>query len=75
MSSIYSKSCESEATSEANNQNSNNKPDELDIDLIDIIKTVITKLKTNDEGHPIQKRDMPNFFAPYVTKIAIITNK
>ena len=73
MSSIYSKPCESEATSEANNQNTNPKPDQLDIDLIDIIKTVITKLKTNDDGHSILKK--LNFLAPCVTKVAIITNK
>ena len=56
MSLIYSKSRDSEATSEANNQNTNPKPDQLDIDLIDIIKTVIPKLKTNDDGHSIQKK-------------------
>ena len=56
MSSIYSKPCGSEATSEAQNQNISPEPDPLDNDLADIIKTVITKLKTNDASHSTQKK-------------------
>ena len=61
MSSICSKLCESEVTSEENNQNTNPKLDQLDIDLIDIMKTVITKLKTNDDGHSLQKKRYAEF--------------
>ena len=61
MSSIYSKPCESEATSEAQNQNISPEPDQLDNDLIDIIKTVITKLKTNDASHSTQKKRYAKF--------------
>ena len=60
--------------------NGNPKPDQLglDIDLIDIITTVITELKANDDGHSIQKKRYAKFpcaRSAGVTKIAIITNK
>ena len=43
--------------------NGNPKPDQLglDIDLIDIITTVITELKANDDGHSIQKKRYAKF--------------
>ena len=75
MSSVYSKPCESEATSEAKNQNISPEPDQLDNDLADIIKTVITKLKKMMIVTPLRKRDMLNFLVPCVTKTAIKTNK
>ena len=61
MSSVYSKPCESEVTSEAKNQNICPEPDQLDNDLTDIIKTVITKLKTSDGSHSTQKKRYAKF--------------
>ena len=61
MSSVYSKPYESEVTSEAKNQNISPEPDQLDNDLTDIIKTVTTKLKTNDSSHSTQKKREAKF--------------
>ena len=54
MSSVYSKLCESEVTSEAKNQNISPEPDQLDNDLTDIIKT-------NDGCHSTQKKRYAKF--------------